>query len=256
MPHPAHDHITYGPVPSRRLGRSLGINLLPTGMKVCNISCAYCQYGFTHEKRPHRVHGWPAPPEVETALRLRLRRALDEGERLDRITVAGHGEPTLHPEFEEVADRVRRVRDQLTPEVRLAILSNSTTAGWPDVQRALERFEERYMKLDAGDPITYARINGPGPSIAEIVDALGDLPGVMVQAMFVADPGGRVDNTTDAAVSEWLAALARVNPERVHLYTIDRHPALEYLRPAPAPRLRAIAEQVREIGFEAEVFPS
>jgi wyosine [tRNA(Phe)-imidazoG37] synthetase (radical SAM superfamily) len=224
-------------------------------MKVCNINCAYCQYGWTHsERRPRRVSGWPTPARVEVALRARLERTVAEGETIDRLTVAGHGEPTLHPEFEEIIDRVHTVRDQVAPDVRLAILSNSTTAGWPEVQRALSRFDERYMKLDAGDPITYARINGPGPSVAEIVAALRDLSSVIVQAMFVSDATGRVDNTTESAVSDWIEAVARVAPSRVHIYTIDRQPALEYLAPAAPQRLWEIAGQVREAGIDADVF--
>ncbi len=252
----AHDHIMYGPVRSRRLGRSLGVNLLPSGMKVCNMNCAYCQYGWTRgERRPRRVSGWPTPESVGEALEARLERVVEENEPIDRITVAGHGEPTLHPEFEEIADRLHSVRDRLLPGVKLAILSNSTTAGWPDVQRALTRFEERYMKLDAGDAITYARINGPGPRISDIVDALTDLGSVMVQAMFVADRAGRVDNTGEEAVAEWVAALARVRPSRVHIYTIDRQPALEHLQPAATRRLREIAAQVSVAGIPADVFP-
>ncbi|MGE5242695.1 MAG: radical SAM protein [Betaproteobacteria bacterium] len=251
----AHDHIMYGPVQSRRLGHSLGVNLLPTGMKVCNMNCAYCQYGWTRsEHRPRRAAGWPAPARVAAALAARLQRAADADEQVDRITVAGHGEPTLHPEFEEITDRIRAVRDQVAPGVPLAILSNSTTAGWPDVQRALARFDERYMKLDAGDPVTYARINGPGTSLSGIVDALRDLSSVVVQSMFVSDRAGRVDNTTDDAVGDWLVALDSVAPVGVHIYTIDRRPALEELHRVPANRLFEIAEHVRIAGIPTEVF--
>lgn len=247
----------YGPVRSRRLGRSLGVNLLPIGMKVCNMNCAYCQYGWTRGQRrsTSRAKGWPTPAHVDTVVGARLKRAAEEDELLDHVTVAGHGEPTLHPEFEEIAGRLRKLRDRLAPGIRLAILSNSTTASWPDVHRALEHFDDRYMKLDAGDPITYGRINGPGPSVREIVDALATLPGVIVQSMFVTDTDGKVDNTTEGAVTEWLQALRRVRPISVQIYTIDRAPAADYLRPASARRLREIAEKVRSEGFAADVYP-
>lgn len=128
------------------------------------MNCAYCQYGWTRGASRYRGHAtrWPTPGAVETALAMRLEQAADAREWLNRITVAGHGEPTLHPDFAEVTDRLCALRDRLAPSLPLAILSNSTTAGWEEVRLALRRYDERYMKLDAGDPITYARINGIG----------------------------------------------------------------------------------------------
>jgi wyosine [tRNA(Phe)-imidazoG37] synthetase (radical SAM superfamily) len=262
MPLPPLEHIVYGPVRSRRLGRSLGVNLLPAGMKVCNMDCAYCQYGWTRGARraASRGRGWQDVDQVEAALERRLREAAQRNELLDRLTVAGHGEPTLHPAFGEIAERLRAVRDRMTPGVRLAILSNSTTAAWPDVGRGLAVFDERYMKLDAGDPITFARINRAGgtagESVADIIDALGALSSVVVQAMFVSDAACRVDNATDGAVHEWLSAIERVRPTRVHIYTIDRAPADDTLKPVGARRLREIAERVRAAGIPADVFPA
>jgi wyosine [tRNA(Phe)-imidazoG37] synthetase (radical SAM superfamily) len=258
MTMPLQPHIVYGPVRSRRLGRSLGINVLPIGVKVCNMNCAYCQYGWTggERKRPKRRPEWPSPAKIGAAIAARLRRAALDDEEIDRLTVAGHGEPTLHPDFEEITDRLVDVRDRLAPNLRLAILSNSTTAAWPSVRRALSRFDERYMKLDAGDPITYAHINGLGTSVGAVVDALRGLPHVVVQSMFVTDGAGRVDNTTEGAIREWLAAIDAIQPSRVHLYTIDRAPALPALRGVPARRLREIAERVRTRDIPADVFSS
>ena len=255
---PLQQHIVYGPVRSRRLGRSLGINVLPVGIKVCNMNCAYCQYGWTRGQRLSgaRMKPWPSPAQVSAAVAARLRLAARDDESLDRLTVAGHGEPTLHPEFEEIVDRLVEVRDRLAPDLRLSVLSNSTTAAWPSVRRALGKFDERYMKLDAGDPITYAHINGLGNSIVTIVDALRDLPQVVVQAMFVSDGKSRVDNTTEGAINEWLGAIDAIQPSRVHVYTIDRPPALQDLRAVPMRRLREIAERVRVREIPADVFTS
>jgi len=253
---PSLDHIVYGPVRSRRLGASLGVNLLPPGLKVCNMNCAYCQYGW-NRGRP-RMHGqriaWPAAQAVESALSARLLRAAQSGEILDRITVAGHGEPTLHPEFEEVAARVGAVRDRLAPSVPLAILSNSTTAMADDVRGGLERFDERYMKLDAGDSRTCARLNGPGIAVRRVLDALATLAPVTIQAMFVKDARGEIDNTTSGVVGEWLDALERIRAARVHIYTVDRQPALNTLRPVSIRQLREIAGRVRAAGIPADVF--
>jgi wyosine [tRNA(Phe)-imidazoG37] synthetase (radical SAM superfamily) len=258
MPLPLLEHIVYGPVRSRRLGRSLGVNLLPAGMKVCNMDCAYCQYGWTRGPRqPIRRHGsWPTPSQVEAAVAARLKWAAERNELIDRVTVAGHGEPTLHPAFAEIAERLCRVRETSAPPIRLAVLSNSTTAAWPDVRRGLNLFDERHMKLDAGDPITYARINGPGRSVRGIVDALRELQRIIVQAMFVDDRAGIVDNTSEGAVRAWLSALERIRPAQVHIYTIDRAPALNSLRPVTSRRLKEIAGLVHAAGFEAEVFPA
>jgi wyosine [tRNA(Phe)-imidazoG37] synthetase (radical SAM superfamily) len=256
MPLPLNERIIYGPVRSRRLGRSLGINLLPPKAKVCNMNCAYCQYGWTRGAVRYRGEGsgWPAPAAVEGAVLHRLLRAADMNEIIDRLTIAGHGEPTLHPDFEEIVTRVRAIRDQIAPDLPMAILSNSTTAGRDDVRRGLELFDERYMKLDAGDPITFARINGAGSSIGRIVDALAALPSIIVQAMFVTNDGGEVDNTGEGAVGEWLDALGRVRAAGVHIYTIDRAPALDALKKVPRRRLREIAERVRSMQIPATVY--
>lgn len=253
MPIPLQPGIVYGPVRSRRLGWSLGINLQPPGTKICTMNCAYCQYGWTREAG-RRVR-WPTPARIEAAVARRLRTAAATGELIDRITVAGNGEPTLHPGFEEIAERLARLRDRLAPGIPLAILSNSTTAGWESVRRGLALFDERHMKLDAGDSMTYARINGSLVPFGSIVDALRNLPRIIVQSMFVSDAQHDVDNTTDTAVSAWVDALDTIQPTRVELYTLDRPAARRDLRPASQRRLREIAARVRAAGLLAQVVP-
>lgn len=252
---PLVEGIVYGPVRSRRLGRSLGINVLPRDVKTCNMDCAYCQYGWTRGQ-PRRRRGparWPPPDRIEAAVSARLHKAEAGGELIDRLTVAGHGEPTLHPAFEDIAERLCRLRDRMAPDIRLAILSNSTTAGSASIRRGLALFDERYMKLDAGDPMTYARINGRG-SFGAIVEALRDLGQVIVQAMFVKDACGDVDNTTEHAVGAWIDTLDAIQPARVQVYTIARPPAQSTLSRVPARRLREIAERVRALGIPADVY--
>jgi wyosine [tRNA(Phe)-imidazoG37] synthetase (radical SAM superfamily) len=256
MPLPLLEHVVYGPVRSRRLGRSLGVNLLPPHRKVCNMNCAYCQYGWTRGAARYRGEGsgWPKPAHVEAAVAARLKAAAARDEIIDRITVAGHGEPTLHPDFEEIAERLCRLRDRVAPGIRLAILSNSTTAARPDVRRGLALFDERHMKLDAGDPITYARINGPGISFTAVVDALRNLPRIVMQSMFVRDTEGIVDNSGEGAVNEWLEAVEAIQPAAVEIYTIDRDPAMADLRPVTKRRLKEIAARVHTLGIPADVF--
>jgi wyosine [tRNA(Phe)-imidazoG37] synthetase (radical SAM superfamily) len=258
MPLPLLDRIVYGPVRSRRLGASLGINLLPAGMKICNMNCAYCQYGWTRGATRYRGDsvGWPTPQRVETAVEDRLLRAAASVEIIDRITIAGHGEPTLHPEFEQIVERLCAVRDRVAPRIPIAVLSNSTTCMYDDVRDGLRGLDERYMKLDGGDPFTLRTINGSRVPVDTIVDGLLALGPLTVQSMFVADAAGRTENVGDGAVGEWLTAVERVRPIAVHIYTLGRGPARASLRPAPARRLREIAEQVRAAGIPAQVFTS
>lgn len=255
MAHAPHTGILYGPIRSRRFGRAIGVNLLPPGLTLCNMNCAYCRYGWSHVARPAaRAHAWPTPTRVERAVIDRLRAAARHDELIDRICVAGHGEPTLHPDFVEITGRLITARDRVAPAIRLAVLSNSTTAGWPEVRAALARYDDRYMKLDAGDPITYARLNGPGPAIEELIDALATLPGVVVHATFVDDVDDRIENTSPGIVAEWVAAVERIAPRRVQITTLGRTPAVPSLRPAPMRRLREIAEHVRSSGIPVDVF--
>lgn len=254
---PLLDSIVYGPVHSRRLGSSLGVNLLPPRLKVCTFNCAYCQYGWTRTVSDDQVPNsgtWPVPWTVYSAVYRQLERMRRSQEPLDRITLAGHGEPTLHPEFEEVVDRLCALRDHWAPGVPIAVLSNSTTAAWPAVRRALGRLDERYMKLDAGSEDLVRRINGSLRPFVRIVDALHDLPDITIQAMFVRDGTGRLDNTTDRAVTDWLSALVRIHPTRVHVYTIDRDPAWPYLRRVSSRQLSEIVERVQAAGLQAEAF--
>jgi len=251
-----HDHVVYGPVHSRRLGASLGINLLPAGMKICNMNCAYCQYGWTRGAARYRVQrvSWPTPQRVETAVADRLLRAAGDGELIDRITIAGHGEPTLHPEFGEIVERLAAARDRIAPAMPIAILSNSTTCMFEDVRNGLRHLDELYMKLDGGDPFTLRMITGSRQPLDAIVEGLAALGPLIVQSMFVADADGRIDNIGDGAVRGWLTAVERVRPLAVHLYTLGRDPACGSLRPAPPRRLREIAEHVRASGIHARVF--
>lgn len=243
--------IVYGPVRSRRLGISLGVNVLPEGQKICNFTCAYCQYGWT--PAPHRaksVKGWPDPAVVAAAVDA----ALACEPRIDRITLAGNGEPTLHPHFGEIVERLRDVRARRMPSARLAVLSNAATVTDPLVAAALVRLDECHMKLDAGDAATLRVLNGVNVDVDAITVALAHLGGVTLQTMFVRDAQGRVDNTSEAAVKGWLDAVRRIRPMGVHVYSLDRAPALDRLEPVHASVLAAIAGRVEAMGIAAQVF--
>jgi wyosine [tRNA(Phe)-imidazoG37] synthetase (radical SAM superfamily) len=254
---PLHEGIVYGPVRSRRLGRSLGINLTPAHLKLCSFNCSYCQYGWSDHARgaatPTFEH-WPSPATVAKAVSGALKAIAAQGEHIERLTLAGHGEPTMHPKFKDVVAALRKVRDQLAPGVPLAVLSNASTLERADVREALAELDERYMKLDAGDTATLRSVNGATLSIEQLVAGLKKVPGIVIQSMFVKDRTGRIDNTGDLTVINWVGALDRIRPKAVQVYTIDRAPAFPYLQQVAPNRLREIAQRVRLAGFPCDVF--
>lgn len=251
---PLQEGLVYGPVRSRRLGRSLGLNILPHQQKVCTFNCSYCQYGWTSAHAADAAGPWPSPASVAKAVSRRLAALLEQGHTVDRLTIAGNGEPTLHPELGQVIEAVREVRAEIAPAVPVAILSNASTVTLPAVRQALDRLDERYMKLDAGDPGLFRRINAARVPLGEVVSGLASLKELVVQAMFVKDRTGRLDNSTDLAVQEWIGQLHAIRPRLVHVYTIDRPAAWPYLQPVAADRLEEIAARVRAAGFEAAAF--
>ena len=214
---PLEKNIVYGPLFSRRLGRSLGVNLLPTGYKLCSFDCVYCHYGRTDVKTlspPARDFPW-----TKQVLRA-VEAALRKHPNVDYLTFSGNGEPTLCPSFPAIAAAVRRLRDGLSPDVKLAIFSNGTTAHLPHIQEALARFDAPILKLDAGDPETLVRINRPAPEVKleDILDGLKDVPGCIVQSVLV---DGKVNNVRGEAYEAWVAALAAIRPTEVQIYSTD-----------------------------------
>jgi wyosine [tRNA(Phe)-imidazoG37] synthetase (radical SAM superfamily) len=252
---PLQEGLVYGPVRSRRLGQSLGINILPRNGKVCTFNCSYCQYGWTPPNAASTAkEAWPTPAAIVKTVTARLQRAAAQGEVIHRLTLAGNGEPTLHPQIDEVVTGLREARDRCAPGIPLAILSNSSTLDRPAVQRALRAIDERYMKLDAGDQAMLRRINAATVPFVKIVDGLKRLPNVVIQALFVRDRLGRIDNAGDLAVGAWIGALSQIKPTSVQIYSIDRAPAWPYLNAVPTTRLDEIAARVRAAGLTAETF--
>lgn len=254
---PLQEGLVYGPVRSRRLGHSLGVNILPRHAKFCTFNCSYCQYGWTRRLATVGASDeepWPTPASVAKAVGQRLQRLLAQGERVDRITLAGNGEPTLHPQFPDVVAALRTMRDAVAPALPLAILSNSSTLDQPGVVEALNALDERYMKLDAGEAALFRRVNAAQVPFERVLDGLRRLEGIVVQSMFVKDRLGRIDNTTDLAIAQWIATVQGVGPRAVHVYTIDRAPAWPYLQSIPPTRLEEIGRRARAAGLSAEVF--
>ena len=248
---PLKQGIIYGPVNSRRLGRSVGINLLPAGGKVCSFDCIYCQYGRTRVKTLD-----PRPEEFPTLgeVILAVESTLKSGPVFDFLTFSGNGEPTLHPQWPEIVEAVGQLRDRHRPGVRLSLLSNSSTAVRPQVRATLRRLDAPIMKLDAGDDATLAAINRPvnGIRVKSILDGLVGVPGLIVQSVMVE---GMVTNSAGDAFEKWLGALATLRPVHVQVYSTDRPVPVAGVERVPSERLQQIAAHATEqTGLDVRAF--
>jgi wyosine [tRNA(Phe)-imidazoG37] synthetase (radical SAM superfamily) len=248
---PLETGITYGPLFSRRLGLSLGVNLLPTGYKLCSFDCVYCHYGRTEVKTlapPPRDFPWTR--DVLRAIEAAWRRYPNP----DYFTFSGNGEPTLHPAFPDVAAAVRCLRDELDPDVKLALFSNATTVHLPRVRQALLLFDAPILKLDAGDPETLARINRPAPGVelACIVEGLKGVPNLIIQSVLI---DGQVSNIRGKAFEAWVEALADIRPARVQIYSTDYPVPEAGVERVPPYVLRRIAGEVeRRAGVRVDAY--
>ena len=248
--------LTYGPVRSRRLGRSLGINLFPGDQKRCPFDCVYCQYGWTPRtavQLDREVIHLPTPSEVEAAVS-RFLESLPEPPRY--LTFSGNGEPTLHPDFPEMVDRLVTLRNRLGVGMRTAVLSNSARVTEPDIRGALARLDVRIMKLDCGTEEAFRRYNRPAPglsleSITEGLRSLAAASPVTIQSLFAAGADG---NMAPDNASAWVERLRRIRPAVVQVYSLDRgHPACNLL-PASASELGRLAEAAGAAGVPVTVF--
>ncbi len=251
------DGVTYGPVKSRRLGASLGVNILPFGVKVCSFNCNYCQCGWTTDTvDPASLakYRFPTAREVGDGLRKTLRELKAKGGTLDCITLAGNGEPTLHPDFLGVVKEILSARDEVMPGVRVDILSNAAHLDRADVVEGLNLLDARYMKLDAGSEEQFLNMNSPVTEVGiwDVVKNLPKLKDFTVQAMFT---HGRRDNTGEKSVVDWINTVRRVKPKAVQIYSVDRYPADKKITRVERELLDEIARALTEqTGVPAEVF--
>ncbi len=252
------DSIVFGPVTSRRLGVSLGINLLPVSRKVCTFNCIYCECGWTYEDRGSH-EGLPSREAVRDALRSKLAAMKAEGTAPDVITYAGNGEPTMHPEFAAIIDDSITLRDEFFPEARISVLSNGSMLHRKSVRDALKRVDMNILKLDSALPETIRLINQPKVRIdlEKYEEYLSDFNGrYIIQTLFVRGEyeGVPVDNATPAEIDAWLKVIARLRPEQVMIYTIHRDTPLDNkLRKVPLSELNSIARRVNELGISTSV---
>ena len=247
----------FGPVHSRRLGVSLGINLLPADGKFCTFDCIYCECGLNGDHRPHA--SLPTREMVREALEIRLQRMAAEGPRPDVLTFAGNGEPTIHPHFAEIIDDTIALRDRYFPEAHISVLSNATQVIRQEVHDALMRVDNNIQKLDTVNIDFIRRVDRPTGhyDLEAIIDRLAAFNGhVIIQTMFLGGTDGEdvdVKNTSPSYVEPWLEALQRISPEKVMIYTIDRETPVQSLKKATPAELDDIAKQVRALGLECSV---
>ena len=242
----------FGPVHSRRLGISLGINLLPADGKVCSFNCIYCECGFNEDHRP--TLPMPTREEVAEKLEKKLKEMAAEGQLPDVLTFAGNGEPTCHPHFAEIISDTIRLRNQYCPEAKVSVLSNSTMIHRKEVHDALMQVDNNILKLDTVDPIYINKVDHPNGTydVDTIIERLKAFNGhVIIQTMFMRGvcQGESVDNTGEAYVAPWLESVKAIAPQQVMIYTIDRETPTQGLLKATHEQLDAIRDRVIASGI-------
>ena len=242
----------FGPVHSRRLGLSLGINLLPSDGKVCSFDCIYCECGFNADHRP--TLPMPSRQEVADGLRLKLQEMQAEGRLPDVLTFAGNGEPTCHPHFAEIIDDTLQLRNEYCPQAKVSVLSNSTMIHRPSVHDALMRIDNNILKLDTASPSYINKIDRPNAAydVGNIIEHMKSFNGhIIIQTIFMQGSynGESVDNTTEQYVAPWLEVVKAIRPKQVMVYTIDRETPAQGLQKASREQLDAIRDRVISAGI-------
>lgn len=251
------EDVIFGPVHSRRLGLSLGVNLLPMHAKLCSFDCIYCECGWNDERRGEMRFN--TREEVRSRLEEVLKKMVGEQTPPDVITFAGNGEPTLHPDFEQIIDDTIALRDALCPSAKISVLSNATQLHREEVCRALRRIDNNILKLDSAFDHTAQRINKPRSAaytVAKTVEQLKQFSGQMIlQTMFLRGEynGERIDNTTPEEVEAWLRLVAEIQPRQVMIYSLDRDTPCQTLEKVSKEDMQQIADQVVALGIECSV---
>lgn len=256
MPILFHD-IVFGPIKSRRFGESLGINLLPLENKVCNFNCIYCECGWTDLKQTKVVYF--SFKKIIQAIEKRFIELSNSKQKIDSITFAGNGEPTMNPDFFEIIQVTVKLRNKYLPTVKITVLSNAALLGNKKVAEALMLVDNRIMKLDAGSNQLFNEINMPlsHKDVQWYIQKLKMFNGnVSIQTIFLKGHhnGKYIDNTTPEELNLWLKALTEINPKEVMIYTIDRETPADKLERISTKTLNSICDLVLAHGINAKVY--
>ena len=246
------EETVFGPIHSRRLGSSLGINLLPVNGKICSFDCIYCECGWNRDGKDDKR--LPSAAEVRSALQDKLSALMLEGVRIDSITFSGDGEPTLNPEFPRIIDDTLRLRDVFYPDAMVSVLSNATRVHVPEVFEALRKVDNPIMKIDAPTDELVRLIDNPAPgySLARTIEALRRFEGDFVlQTMFLRSPD--FDSSSPEVLDGWKAIVRDLRPRKIMVYTIDRPTPMQGLEKFSVELMRSLVSDLIEEGFNIDI---
>lgn len=246
------EELVFGPIHSRRLGSSLGINLLPTKGKLCNFDCVYCECGWNKDGRGDRR--LPTAAELRSTLEEKLKECRDAGTPIDSITFSGDGEPTLNPDFPEIIDITISLRDKYFPQAKVSVLSNATRIFREDVFEALRKVDNPILKIDAPTDALAARINQPQGEY-HVEDVVADLMrfegNFVLQTMFLRSPS--FDSSSPEVLDGWMNIVRKLKPREVMVYTLDREAPAERLEKFSVEEMRTLVKPLIDEGFTVQI---
>lgn len=246
------EELVFGPIHSRRLGSSLGINLLPTKGKLCNFDCVYCECGWNKDGRGDRR--LPIAAELRSTLEAKLKECRDAGTPIDSITFSGDGEPTLNPDFPEIIDITISLRDKYFPQAKVSVLSNATRIFRDEVLEALKKVDNPILKIDAPTDALAARINQPQGEY-HVEDVVADLMrfegNFVLQTMFLRSPS--FDSSSPEVLDGWMNIVRKLKPREVMVYTLDREAPADRLEKFTVEEMRTLVKPLIEEGFKVQI---
>ena len=244
--------LVFGPIHSRRLGSSLGINLLPQQGKICNFDCIYCECGWNKDGRGDRQ--LPTAEDLRQTLTAKLQQCLADGTPIDSITFSGDGEPTLNPDFAAIIDITLELRDRYYPDAKVSVLSNATRIGREDVFQALRKVDNPILKIDAPTAALAAKINQPqcDYDVDQVVEDLRRFEGDFVlQTMFLVSP--EFDSSSPEVLQGWMRIVRELRPREIMVYTIDRETPMKGLQKMTVDQMRELVQPLLDEGFRIQI---
>ena len=244
--------LVFGPIHSRRLGSSLGINLLPQQGKICNFDCIYCECGWNKDGRGERQ--LPTAEDLRQTLTAKLQQCLADGTPIDSITFSGDGEPTLNPDFAAIIDITLELRDRYYPDAKVSVLSNATRIGREDVFQALRKVDNPILKIDAPTAALAAKINQPqcDYDVDQVVEDLRRFEGNFVlQTMFLKAP--EFDSSSPEVLEGWMRIVRDLRPREIMVYTIDRETPMKGLQKMTVDQMRELVQPLLDEGFRIQI---